>query len=217
VTSMVVRILCPFQLEKLSLHLVLWCPLFFLGGSKAHAFRSLLGSPVLDLSNFLCWNSRCWPFLRSCFTYCRFSLAGLLSRGEQWPRVSFSVSFSSSQPHRPVKILVWVSVFLSLLPSLIYRSQSLPGPSALALVLSVHPGSLCKDSGHDFNFLRRLASPLAGLGRYLPQVCRALADLFSPSIFAAPSIGSPAAGLFRLRFQSNWLLLVCLFPQVFLR
>jgi hypothetical protein len=53
-------------------------------------------------------------------------------------------------------------------------SQSLPGLSALALVLSIHPGSLCKDSSRAFDFLHRIASPRAGLGRYLPQVCRAL-------------------------------------------
>jgi hypothetical protein len=52
--------------------------------------------------------------------------------------------------------------------------RSLLGPSALALVLSVHPGSLCKDSGHVFDFLRRLASPRTSLSRYLPQVRRAL-------------------------------------------
>jgi hypothetical protein len=53
-------------------------------------------------------------------------------------------------------------------------SQSPPCPSALALVLSIHPGSLCKDSSRAFDFLRRLASPHAGLGRYLPQERRAL-------------------------------------------
>jgi hypothetical protein len=52
--------------------------------------------------------------------------------------------------------------------------RSLPGLSTLALVLSVHPGSLCKDSGRAFNFLHRLACPNAGLGQYLPQVRRVL-------------------------------------------
>jgi hypothetical protein len=52
--------------------------------------------------------------------------------------------------------------------------QSLLGLSALTLVLSVHPGSLCKDSVRAFDFLRRLASPRVGLGRYLTQVRRAL-------------------------------------------
>jgi hypothetical protein len=126
------------------------------------------------LTNFLCWDSRCWSFLRSCFTYCRFSLAGLLSCGEQWPRVSFSVSFSSSRPQHPIGISMQVSILLPLLPSLIYRSWSLPGPLTLALVLSVHLGSLCMDSDRAFDFLRRLASPHVGLGRYLPQVHRAL-------------------------------------------
>jgi hypothetical protein len=52
--------------------------------------------------------------------------------------------------------------------------RSLPDSSALALVLSVHPGSLCKDSDRVFDFLRRLACPRTGLSRYLPQVHRAL-------------------------------------------
>jgi hypothetical protein len=112
------------------LHLVLWCPLFFLGGSEAHAFRSLLG-PVS------CWSS-------------------LLRRAAA--RVSFSVTFSISRPQRPVGISVQVSIFLPLFASLIF----LP---------------LCKDSGRAFDFLRRLASPRAGLGRYLPQVRRASVPL----------------------------------------
>jgi hypothetical protein len=35
------------------------------------------------------------------------------------------------------------------------------------------------------------------------------ADLISPSIFAAPSVGSPAVGLFELLFQPNQILLGC--------
>jgi hypothetical protein len=73
-------------------------------------------------------------------------------------RVSFSVTFSISRPQRPVGISVQVSIFLPLFASLIF----LP---------------LCKDSGRAFDFLRRLASPRAGLGRYLPQVRRASVPL----------------------------------------
>jgi hypothetical protein len=53
VTSIVVRILCRFQWKGLILNLVLWCPLLFLGGSEAHAFCSLLGTPVFGLTIFL--------------------------------------------------------------------------------------------------------------------------------------------------------------------
>jgi hypothetical protein len=122
---------------------------------------------------------------------------------------------------------LWVSIWIFRIHSSRYRlscsswsipsfsrlgwtwSRSLPGPSALALVLSIHPGSLCKDFGHAFDFLHWIASPRVGLGWYLPQLHRALRRS-SPSIFAALSVGSPAAGLFRLRFQPNRLLLGCL-------
>jgi hypothetical protein len=52
VIFVVVRILCRFQWKCLILHLVLWCPLFFLDGSEAHLFRSLLGTPVFGLNVF---------------------------------------------------------------------------------------------------------------------------------------------------------------------
>jgi hypothetical protein len=52
VTSVVVRILCRFQWKDLILDLVLWCPLFFLDGSEAHVFHSLLGTPVFCLNVF---------------------------------------------------------------------------------------------------------------------------------------------------------------------
>jgi hypothetical protein len=88
--------------------------------------------------------------------------------------------------------------------------RSLPGPSALALVLSVHPGSLCKDSGRVFDFLRRLASPRTGLSRYLPQVRRALHRSVFSIDFAASGVGSPVIGLFGLWFQPNRLLFLAL-------
>jgi hypothetical protein len=42
-----------------------------------------------------------------------------------------------------------------------------------------------------------LASVSVGISR---RCAERLADLFSPSIFTAPSVGSPTAGLFGLRF-----------------
>jgi hypothetical protein len=52
VTSVVIQILSRFQWKGLILHLVLWCPPFFFGGSEAHAFRSLLGTPGFGLNVF---------------------------------------------------------------------------------------------------------------------------------------------------------------------
>jgi hypothetical protein len=60
VISVVVRIVCRFQWEDLILHLVLWCPRFFLIGSEVHMFCSLSQSACL-----LCGSS-CQFSSRSC-------------------------------------------------------------------------------------------------------------------------------------------------------
>jgi hypothetical protein len=47
VTSVIVRIVCRFQWEDLILHLILWCPCFFLIGFEVHMFCSLSRSACL--------------------------------------------------------------------------------------------------------------------------------------------------------------------------